>query len=129
MKATETQVCATCHRIFEPIGLAMENYDAIGQWRTQVDGTPIDATGTLVDGTEYHSPDFAEQAKEYHQRVLIAHKEHAAVEVPLPTLNGQTASPAGLVAAEEPAPTGPPPGPGRGDGRRSRGNSRRKKKT
>jgi len=90
-----------------------------------VDGAP----GPLVDGTEYHSPEFAEQAKEYHQRVLIAHKEHAAVEVPLPTLNGQTASPAGLVAAEEPAPTGPPPGPGRGDGRRSRGNSRRKKKT
>ena len=30
----------------------MENYDAIGQWRTQVDGTPIDATGTLVDGTQ-----------------------------------------------------------------------------
>ena len=45
-------VCATCHRIFEPIGLAMENYDAIGQWRTEVDGTPIDATGTLVDGTQ-----------------------------------------------------------------------------
>src|SRR5207247_9217133 len=93
--------------------------------RAVVDGTP----GPLVDGTEYHSPEFAEQAKEYHQRVLIAHKEHAAVEVPLPTLNGQTASPPGLVAAEEPAPTGPPPGPGRGDGRRSRGNSRRRKKT
>jgi cytochrome c5 len=48
----QNPVCATCHRIFEPIGLAMENYDAIGQWRTQVDGTPIDATGTLVDGTQ-----------------------------------------------------------------------------
>jgi ATP-dependent Zn protease len=81
-----------------------------------VDGTP----GPLVDGTEYHSPEFAEQAKVYHQRVLIAHKEHAAVEVPLPTLNGQTASPAGLIAAERPAGS---------DGRRSRGNSRRKKKT
>jgi hypothetical protein len=30
----------------------MENYDAIGVWRTQVDGTPIDATGVLVDGTK-----------------------------------------------------------------------------
>ena len=90
-----------------------------------VDGTP----GPLVDGTEYRSPEFAEQAKEYHQRVLIAHKEHAAVEVPLPTLNGQTSSPAGLAAAEKPPPTGPPPGPGRADSRRSRGNSRRKKKT
>ena len=38
--------------IFEPIGLAMENYDAIGAWRTQVDQTPIDATGVLVDGTK-----------------------------------------------------------------------------
>jgi cell division protease FtsH len=88
-----------------------------------VDGAP----GPLVDGTEYHSPEFAEQAKEYHQRVLIAHKEHAAVEVPLPALNGQTSSPADLVAADKP-PTGPPPGPGRADGRRSGGNNRRKKK-
>ena len=45
-------VCATCHRIFEPIGLAMENYDAIGSWRTTVDGSPIDVTGVLVDGTK-----------------------------------------------------------------------------
>nr|AAY89278.1 hypothetical protein [uncultured bacterium BAC10-10] len=47
----QNPVCATCHRIFEPIGLALENYDAVGAWRAQVDGTPIDATGTLVDGT------------------------------------------------------------------------------
>jgi mono/diheme cytochrome c family protein len=45
-------VCATCHRIFEPMGIAMENYDAIGAWRTAVDGTPIDVTGVLVDGTK-----------------------------------------------------------------------------
>jgi cell division protease FtsH len=50
-----------------------------------VDGTP----GPLVDGTGYHTEEFAEQAKEYHERVLIAHQEHAAVDVPLPTLNGQ----------------------------------------
>src|SRR5215218_1490709 len=89
-----------------------------------VDGTP----GPLVDGTEYHTPEFAEQAKQYHQRVLVAHKEHAAVEVPLPRLNGQSASPGERAAADEPAPTGPPR-PVRGDGRRSRGNNRRKKKT
>jgi hypothetical protein len=45
-------VCATCHRIFEPIGLAMENYDAIGTWRTKDEGVEIDATGVLVDGTK-----------------------------------------------------------------------------
>jgi len=38
--------------IFEPIGLAMENFDAIGQWRTQDGETPIDASGKLVDGTK-----------------------------------------------------------------------------
>jgi cytochrome c5 len=45
-------VCATCHRIFEPIGLAMENYDAVGTWRTKDEGVDIDPTGVLVDGTK-----------------------------------------------------------------------------
>jgi hypothetical protein len=44
--------CNTCHQIFEPIGLALENFDAVGLWRTQDEGVPIDATGTLVDGTK-----------------------------------------------------------------------------
>jgi hypothetical protein len=44
--------CASCHKIFEPIGLALENFDAVGSWRT-VDGeSPIDASGVLVDGTK-----------------------------------------------------------------------------
>src|SRR5579883_12558 len=45
-------VCASCHAIFEPIGLALENFDAVGAWRTQDEGSPIDATGVLVDGTK-----------------------------------------------------------------------------
>jgi hypothetical protein len=44
-------VCATCHKIFEPMGLALENFDAVGAWRTQDEGLPIDASGVLVDGT------------------------------------------------------------------------------
>jgi mono/diheme cytochrome c family protein len=53
MEAHHTNpVCATCHRIFEPIGLTLENFDAIGTWRTSVDGRPIDTAGTLVDGTK-----------------------------------------------------------------------------
>jgi hypothetical protein len=44
--------CATCHQIFEPIGLALENFDAVGAWRTQDEGGPIDASGVLVDGTK-----------------------------------------------------------------------------
>jgi hypothetical protein len=44
-------VCASCHRIMDPIGFALENFDLIGAWRTTDGGTPIDATGQLVDGT------------------------------------------------------------------------------
>jgi mono/diheme cytochrome c family protein len=44
--------CASCHAIFEPIGLALENFDAVGTWRTFDDASPIDATGVLVDGTK-----------------------------------------------------------------------------
>jgi cell division protease FtsH len=50
-----------------------------------VDGT----RGPLVDGTEYHTPEFAQQAQEYHERALVAHQQHSSVDIPLPTLNGQ----------------------------------------
>jgi cytochrome c5 len=53
MEAHHTNpACNTCHQIFEPIGLAMENFDAVGAWRTQDQGVPIDASGVLVDGTK-----------------------------------------------------------------------------
>ncbi len=44
--------CASCHKIFEPIGLAMENFDAVGTYRTIDGDSPIDASGVLVDGTK-----------------------------------------------------------------------------
>jgi hypothetical protein len=44
--------CNTCHQIFEPLGLALENFDAVGMWRTQDEGSPIDASGKIVDGTK-----------------------------------------------------------------------------
>ena len=44
--------CAACHRMMDPPGFALENFDAIGRWRaTSEAGTPIDASGTLVDGS------------------------------------------------------------------------------
>jgi hypothetical protein len=43
--------CAGCHRIMDPLGFALENFDAVGQWRTLEAGNPIDASGQLVDGT------------------------------------------------------------------------------
>ncbi len=48
--------CASCHRIMDPIGFALENFDHTGKWR-DMDGTvPIDASGRLVDGTEVEGP-------------------------------------------------------------------------
>ncbi|HUI79767.1 MAG TPA: DUF1592 domain-containing protein [Bryobacteraceae bacterium] len=45
-------VCASCHKIMDPIGLALENFDAVGAWRAQDAGVPIDASGELADGTK-----------------------------------------------------------------------------
>ena len=49
---TTRPFCAGCHKIMDPVGFALENFDAIGQWRTEEHGVPIDATARLVDGTE-----------------------------------------------------------------------------
>jgi hypothetical protein len=43
--------CASCHMMFEPLGLAMENLDAVGQWRTTEVGSPIDTVAVFNDGT------------------------------------------------------------------------------
>jgi Protein of unknown function (DUF1592)/Protein of unknown function (DUF1588)/Protein of unknown function (DUF1587)/Protein of unknown function (DUF1585)/Protein of unknown function (DUF1595)/Ca-dependent carbohydrate-binding module xylan-binding len=43
--------CASCHRLMDPLGLALENFDAVGLWRTQDAGTKIDASGVLPDGS------------------------------------------------------------------------------
>ena len=48
-------VCASCHKQMDPVGFALENYDAIGRWRTAEAGVPIDASGTLFDGTTFSS--------------------------------------------------------------------------
>jgi hypothetical protein len=46
-------VCASCHARMDPIGFALENYDGIGKWWTEENGGPIDASGTLPDGTQF----------------------------------------------------------------------------
>jgi len=48
----KVEPCASCHKIMDPIGFSMENFDAIGHWRTTDDGSAIDALGILVDGSK-----------------------------------------------------------------------------
>ncbi len=57
MEAHRTNpVCASCHRIMDPIGFALENFDLVGTWRDHEAGKPIDASGVLVDGTPVNGP-------------------------------------------------------------------------
>ena len=44
--------CSSCHSLFEPIGIALENFDGIGAWRLKDEGQPIDPTGVLANGTK-----------------------------------------------------------------------------
>jgi hypothetical protein len=50
-------VCAGCHSRIDPLGFALENFDAIGQWRTEDAGRPLDISGELPDGTKFEGPD------------------------------------------------------------------------
>jgi hypothetical protein len=43
--------CANCHRLMDPLGLALENFDAVGAWRTRDQGVSIDPSSQLADGT------------------------------------------------------------------------------
>ena len=45
--------CASCHNLMDPIGFSLENFDAVGRWRTLEDGQPVDASGGLPDGSRF----------------------------------------------------------------------------
>ncbi|HEY2343597.1 MAG TPA: DUF1592 domain-containing protein, partial [Chthoniobacteraceae bacterium] len=48
--------CAGCHARMDPLGFGLENFDAIGAWRTEVSGTAVDASGQLVTGEKFSGP-------------------------------------------------------------------------
>jgi mono/diheme cytochrome c family protein len=55
--------CASCHQLMDPIGLSMENFDAIGRWRTRSEaGTPVDASGGLPEGSKFDGVEGLRQA-------------------------------------------------------------------
>jgi len=49
-------VCATCHKMMDPIGFTLENFDAIGAWRTVEFGEKVNTNDQLVDGTKVDGP-------------------------------------------------------------------------
>jgi hypothetical protein len=48
--------CNSCHRVIDPLGLALENFDVTGKWRIKDAGSPIDPSGTLYDGSPINGP-------------------------------------------------------------------------
>src|SRR6266516_731225 len=48
--------CASCHRVIDPLGLALENFDVVGAWRIKDSGAPVDTAATLYDGTPLSGP-------------------------------------------------------------------------
>ncbi len=56
------EACASCHATMDPLGFALENFDAVGRWRETEAGEPIDATGGFIDGQEFVGPSGLEQA-------------------------------------------------------------------
>jgi hypothetical protein len=49
-------ICASCHNRMDPLGFALENYDAIGKWRTMDGGFPVDSSGVLPGGKTFATP-------------------------------------------------------------------------
>ena len=54
--------CASCHSLMDPVGFSLENFDAIGRWRTVEDGQPIDVSGGLPDGRKFNGVSGLEDA-------------------------------------------------------------------
>ena len=67
-------VCASCHARMDPLGFSLENFDALGQWRTKEGETAIDASGVLLDGTKVDGPASLRQA-------LVAQKDQFVTAV------------------------------------------------
>lgn len=55
-KHREDPTCAACHQVMDPLGLGLENFNAVGQWREADNGHPIDASGALPSGETFSGP-------------------------------------------------------------------------
>jgi len=63
--------CNSCHRVIDPLGLALENFDVTGRWRIRDGDAPVDARGDLYDGTPMDGPDGLRQALLSHEDALV----------------------------------------------------------
>ena len=64
--------CASCHRMIDPIGLSLENFDAVGAWRVNDSGLRIDPRGELFDGTKLDGPASLNQSLLNHSDMFLS---------------------------------------------------------
>jgi hypothetical protein len=65
--------CASCHGVIDPVGFALENFNPIGAWRDRDGDSPVDARGTLVDGTAIAGPADLTAALVVRSQMFITH--------------------------------------------------------
>ena len=63
--------CMSCHRVIDPLGLALENFDVTGKWRIKDNEVPVDAVGELYDGTKMSGPAGLREALLKHQDAFL----------------------------------------------------------
>ncbi len=63
--------CTSCHRVIDPLGLALENFDVTGRWRIRDNGAPVDPVGDLYDGTAMKGPAGLRAALLKHQDMFV----------------------------------------------------------
>ena len=63
--------CNSCHRVIDPLGLALDNFDATGAWRIKDNEVPVDSEGELYDGTKVNGPAGLREALLRHQDVFL----------------------------------------------------------
>jgi len=68
----DNAACRSCHQIMDPIGMALENFDAVGLWRTKDSGAPIDPSGTMYEGSVLDGPVGVRKAVMSHSDAYIA---------------------------------------------------------
>jgi len=64
--------CAGCHKLMDPIGFSLENFDAVGVWRTNDSGFAIDAAGQMFDGAKLNGPASLRQAVVNHSDAFLS---------------------------------------------------------
>ena len=67
----KSPACASCHRVIDPLGLALDNFDATGAWRIKDNEVPIDSAGVLYDGTKIEGPAGLRDALLRHSDVFL----------------------------------------------------------